>query len=125
MSRYVAAALVALATAAGVAAPAPAEARRRAAETRVYVIVWQVDLDAAGNVSAVAPSRVLDPSPGGTAQQIANRPVNLEIPAEQVAAARRHFEAQPRQAGSPNPFFSYTFYDPRRPDAISLSPLGF
>jgi hypothetical protein len=104
------------------AAPAVAPPVRVACE-RLYVAVWRIDYDNAGQVAQVTLQHVIDPTNGRTPEEAASRPIQMELPPAYLAAARAFLARRPRQPGGPSPAYSWTFFDPAQPGrADILSP---
>ena len=85
------------------------------ASDKRFVVIYEVTVDAAGKVSTLKVDRVLDPSLAKGPEDAINHPVEMAIPEAYLAAvraflARRTYEAQPSR------FFTYTVFDPSRPD---------
>jgi hypothetical protein len=86
--------------------------------TQPYVVVWRVDLDAAGNMIGLAVERVLDPARGGTPEEIADNPIQLDVPQRYVDAVRQFLTRRNSGRRDMNPYYTFTFYDPNRPDRV-------
>lgn len=91
------------------------------ARCHVYVVVHRVNVDASGRIARVAVERVVDPSAPGTPEEVASRPVQIELPPEYLLAVRARLERQPHPATPPS-FSTYTFYNPARPNSAEVGP---
>jgi hypothetical protein len=83
---------------------------------RVYSVIFGVTLDSTTNIVQFRVSKVIDPKSGSTAA------VNVPVPGEYVAQARKKFASKPGQPklldGRPVEFFTYYFYSPAYPDIV-------
>jgi hypothetical protein len=82
---------------------------------KLYAVIFQVTVNSSGKVDTLKVSKVIDPSSGST------EAVNVPIPESYVAAAhavlsKRTYSTDPKQ------FFTYTFYDPSRPEKADIDP---
>jgi hypothetical protein len=91
------------------------------ARCHVYVVVHRVNVDASGRITRVEVATVIDPSAPGTPEEVANHPVQMELPAEYLLAVRARLERQPHAASQPS-FSTYTFYNPARPNSAEVGP---
>jgi hypothetical protein len=104
-----------LATALALAAATPA------AQCHIYAVIHHVFVRPDGRISHVDIDRVIDPSGPGTEAEVARRPVNVDVPPAYILAVRAVLERRPH-SGTPPSFYTYTFYNPARPDAAEPDP---
>jgi hypothetical protein len=88
---------------------------------KLYVVLYEVTVDQSGRLSALKVDKVLDPSLATSPDDAMNHPVDIALP-ETYLAAVRAFLGRRDHRGGPNPFFTYTFFDPSRPDRADLEP---
>jgi hypothetical protein len=111
----------------GLAAPlAPSAAQPATAPpvgrpcARLYVVVHKVMLDADGQVATTSVEQILDPSAWPTPEEATNHPIQLDLPEAYLAAVRVFLNGRPRQPGAPNPYYTYTFFDPAQPGRAGI-----
>jgi hypothetical protein len=85
------------------------------ASDKHFVVIYEVTVDAEGKVSTLKVERVLDPSLAQGPEDAINHPVDMVIPETYLAAVRAFLGRRTYQA-QPSRFFTYTIFDPSRPD---------
>ncbi|HKT14693.1 MAG TPA: hypothetical protein VJR87_04735 [Allosphingosinicella sp.] len=81
------------------------------AAPRKYAVIFEVNLNAQGEVLSVAVEKVIDPKSGSTS------PVDVAVP-ERFVAACRDIISQSADSSRPMRYFTYFFYDPDQPDRV-------
>jgi hypothetical protein len=91
------------------------------ARCHIYAVIHRVNVDPTGRITRVTVDRVVDPSAPGTPEEVASRPVQIDLPPAYLLAVRARLERQPHP-GNPPSFVTYTFYNPARPGSAEVSP---
>lgn len=104
-----------IATALALAAATPA------AQCHVYVVVHHVFVRPDGRISHVDVDSVIDPTGPGPPEEVARHRVNVDVPPVYILAVRGFLERQ-HYSGNPPSFYTYTFFNPARPEAAEPSP---
>ena len=81
----------------------------------------QVSLGSDGRIASVRVDRVIDPAAAGTPEEIAQRPISMELPPGYLVAVRRFLETR-TYPPEPRSFYTYTFYDPTQPERGDINP---
>lgn len=110
-----------LAAALLLAAAVPAAPATPAPPCHIYAVIHHVFVRRDGRISHVDIDRVIDPAGAGTEQEVAQRRIDVEVPAAYILAVRALIERQPH-TGNPPSFFTYTFYNPLRPNVAQPDP---
>lgn len=86
---------------------------------RLYVVVHKVTLADGGRL-AISVEMILDPSAWPTPEEAAEHPIQLDLPEAYLAAVRAFLESGPRQPGTPNPYYTFTLFDPAQPGRADI-----
>jgi hypothetical protein len=91
------------------------------AQCHIYAVIHHVFVRPDGRISHVDVERVIDPAGPGTEAEVARRAVDVEVPPAYILAVRAVLERRPR-SGIPPSFYTYTFFNPARPEAAEPDP---
>ena len=83
--------------------------------SKLYAVVFHATVDSSGKLDALEISKVIDPGTGTT------DPVNVDVPASYVSAARSFLSKRTYDPDPPS-FYTYTFYDPSQPSRADIDP---
>ena len=91
------------------------------ARHKVYVVLYEVSVDSNGQVGELKVDKVLDPSLATGPDDAMNHPVQMTLPDSYLAAVRAFLNRRGYEPGQEK-FFTYTFFDPSRPEEPNPSP---
>lgn len=83
--------------------------------TKLYAVIFEVTVDAAGKVNSLKISKVIDPNTGSTDA------IDLPVPEEYVTAVRKHLLKRTYDTKD-GQFYTYIFYDPAHPSRADIDP---
>lgn len=92
-----------------------------AAQCHIYVVVHHVFVHPDGRISHADVDSVIDPTGPGTPEEVARHRVNVDVPPAYILAVRAMLERR-HYPGNPPSFYTYTFFNPARPEAAEPSP---
>lgn len=108
--RIIVALVLGLVLTAGLQREAPAQAL-----AKIYAVIFEATVNAAGKIETLQVSKVIDTSTHSTDA------VPVPVPAEFIAAAKAQLLTRTYPI-SPNPFFTYLYFDPTRPTKADIDP---
>jgi hypothetical protein len=106
--------LVMVAVGASPAGSAPPEHKR-------YVVIYELTVDAQGKVATLKVDKVLDPSLATSPEDAINHPVEMTLPEAYLTAVRAFLDRRGYEPGREK-FYTYTIFDPSRPQDPDPSP---
>jgi hypothetical protein len=96
-------------------------ARSAAPEHKRYVVIYEVVVDGQGKVSSLKVDKVLDPSLATSPEDAINHPVEMDLPDAYLVAVRAFLDRRGYEPGR-DKFYTYTFFDPSRPQEPDPGP---